>query len=549
MDKFGVDALFTPERPVCSAKGAVVTNIAHIPAALTAVMAANGIQPDFAPEGSMELKPWFGSNAGIVLPPELDLPVVAAVAPYDRQIKALESQVGATFPREAMKDASGVSQMDPKTQVTRVNGVSVLDAAQYPIEANVGLALLKEPGGENDRKLVSVAVGAFVNLHGERHAGRGAGRARGRQRAQRRAGRGGGAGRAAPARAARARRSRRWSTASPAAGAARRAGRGLRPRRAARRRAQRPTRCCSTPRPDPRAAGHARRAAARGAQVGVPALPRGAGRPPERRRACWPRSRTTLAWGPLMRKRISRLTVESLPAWCQLFGTLIGASVDAARHEPTRFVRRGRRPTMLGRLSLTEVAYAALLGQRAGRDRALRLPDAGRPAAVQRPGHHHRAGRQGRGVVRRPRAAAARAAQQGDARLPQPLRLRARRQRLRGRGLPARAVPRRRPARPRPRRPRHRPEGAGGALRRRVRALQEREEEPGQPGPAEDPLRQPPGVQGQAGQPRPARGVRPRADAASAASTTSSSTTTTRWCSSSSRRASRATSTASTSTR
>jgi hypothetical protein len=35
--------------------------------------------------------------------------------------------------------------MDAKTQVTRLNGVSVLDAAQYPLEANVGLALLKEP--------------------------------------------------------------------------------------------------------------------------------------------------------------------------------------------------------------------------------------------------------------------------------------------------------------------------------------------------------------------------------------------------------------------
>ena len=38
---------------------------------------------------------------------------------------------------------------------------------------------------------------------------------------------------------------------------------------------------------------------------------------------------TTLAWGPLMRKRISRLTAESLPWWMRLFGTLIGASVDA----------------------------------------------------------------------------------------------------------------------------------------------------------------------------------------------------------------------------
>ncbi len=57
MEKFGVDAIFTPDNPVFSAKGALVTNIAHIPAALTAVMRANASLPDFAPEGTLALKP------------------------------------------------------------------------------------------------------------------------------------------------------------------------------------------------------------------------------------------------------------------------------------------------------------------------------------------------------------------------------------------------------------------------------------------------------------------------------------------------------------
>src|SRR3954454_15572844 len=47
MEKFGVDGIFTPDQPVYSAKGAVVTNIAHIPAALTAVMRDNATRPDF----------------------------------------------------------------------------------------------------------------------------------------------------------------------------------------------------------------------------------------------------------------------------------------------------------------------------------------------------------------------------------------------------------------------------------------------------------------------------------------------------------------------
>ena len=75
----------------------MVTNIAHIPAALTAVM-GNATRPDFEPEGSLALKPWFASTRGISLPPALDLPVVEAVAPYNEQIRQLNRQVGAVFP-------------------------------------------------------------------------------------------------------------------------------------------------------------------------------------------------------------------------------------------------------------------------------------------------------------------------------------------------------------------------------------------------------------------------------------------------------------------
>jgi hypothetical protein len=47
----------------------VVTNIAHIPVALTARDArANATMPDFAPEGNLALKPWFGSDEALQLP-------------------------------------------------------------------------------------------------------------------------------------------------------------------------------------------------------------------------------------------------------------------------------------------------------------------------------------------------------------------------------------------------------------------------------------------------------------------------------------------------
>jgi succinyl-CoA synthetase alpha subunit len=167
MEKFRVDGIFTPEEPVFSAKGAVVTNIAHVPAALTAVMRENATQPDFALEGSLALKPWFGSNQGIKLPKELDLAVIQAMSPYDVQIAALNKQIGAVIPRQIMKDCSGASVMDDKTQVTSVHGISVLDLAREPLEANFALPLVHEIADANDRALLDVAVAAEVNLVGD----------------------------------------------------------------------------------------------------------------------------------------------------------------------------------------------------------------------------------------------------------------------------------------------------------------------------------------------------------------------------------------------
>jgi succinyl-CoA synthetase alpha subunit len=159
-----VDGIYTPENPIASSLGAVVTNIAHIPEALTAVMRLNGIEPDFAPEGDLTLKPWFGDNQGLPLPKELDLPVVEPMQPYKDQIAELTKQVGAVFSRETMKDRSGSSIMDAKTQTTRVSGVSILDASRYQLESNLCLALIREINDENDNALFNTAMAVEVNL-------------------------------------------------------------------------------------------------------------------------------------------------------------------------------------------------------------------------------------------------------------------------------------------------------------------------------------------------------------------------------------------------
>lgn len=359
MEKFGVDDIFTPERPVFSTKGAVVTNIAHIPAALTAVMRANATLPDFAPEGSLALKPWFGSDEGLDLPESLRIPVVEALAPYNEQIALLNTQIGSVVPRQAMKDASGASQMDAKTQVSSLHGTSMLHAATLPLESNVALALVRDAGGENDRKLIAPVIAAYVNLHGKpelaaAQASREAGNAPNAVLAA-------AAAIVGPRRQQAAREALRFMLERfHSAGLGNEFGASLsesfdiglidgasHPG-------------LTTAEPDAQAERLLAGVKAHGARSvflrWLQSLP---GHPTEA--AVLAAISATLAWGPLSRKRISRLTAESFPWWLQLFGTLIGASADAARHQSGSFCGIADEQLM-GRLSLGEIAFAALLG-------------------------------------------------------------------------------------------------------------------------------------------------------------------------------------------
>ncbi|MEG3638150.1 CoA-binding protein [Magnetococcus sp. PR-3] len=167
MEKFGVDSLFTPENPVCSAKGAVVTNIAHIPQAMTMVMEKRGEKPDFAPHGDLSLKCWFENDQGLTLPENLAIKQEEALAPYDSQIEALSKQVGTVFPRQNMKDASGASKMDPKTQVSSIHSTSVLDASTHTLEENLAQSLIREYPDATSAALMNVALNSSVNQHGQ----------------------------------------------------------------------------------------------------------------------------------------------------------------------------------------------------------------------------------------------------------------------------------------------------------------------------------------------------------------------------------------------
>ena len=359
MEKFGVDALFTPEKPVYSAAGAVVTNIAHIAAALTAVMRENAARPDFAPQGSTALKPWFGSNGGLSLPPELDIPTVEALEPYNEHIAELDKQVGAMLPRQAMKDASGASQMDPKTQVTHLHGVSMLTAAQNPLEANVSLALLHESAGPNDRALINVAIASEMNLYGDpalaaAEAARVSGNAPNTIMAT-------AVSIVGPGRAERARRATQilielFSRARLADALdedfdfksvsmdARSRDMFVAERR------------------DPKAEAMIGALESRGAKSVFVRYVRSLGGHPTSD-AVLAAITTTVGWASLARRRISLTTAWSLPWWMRLLGTLIGSSVPAERHEAGHYCGVVMEE-ILNSWTMTDLAVLSLIGRK-----------------------------------------------------------------------------------------------------------------------------------------------------------------------------------------
>ena len=166
MDYFGVDDIYSPENPVVSKKGAVVINIAHIPEALTAVMKLNNEKSDFEPMGNLSLKCWFSGDGGVKTSKGLDVPVVEAVAPYNEQIELVSRYTGAQFPRETLKDTSGASMMDPKTQVSRIHNISILDASKKSFAENLVMSLTRGYPDEYSAGLANIVLNAYVPAHG-----------------------------------------------------------------------------------------------------------------------------------------------------------------------------------------------------------------------------------------------------------------------------------------------------------------------------------------------------------------------------------------------
>jgi hypothetical protein len=374
MEAFGVSGLYTPENPIVSAKGAVVTNIAYIPRALTAVAKLSGIEPDFTPRGSLALKPWIANDQGLSLPPDLALPPVKADAPYDAQIAALALQVGAIIPRQPMKDKSGASVMDPRTQVTSLHGHSVLDLALQPLEANFALPLVHEIATDNDRAMLNIAVASEMNLVGDP--------ALAAAEAAREAGNSPNTVMAAAAAIIGPKRIER-ALACTAALIELFAHSGLTDVHDDHfdfsgiqfdGKAQALFLANESEANDPRPEAMLKAVRDRGLHSVFLSflLERVSGR--LSRDAILAAISTTIAWGPLMRKRISRLTAETLPWYLRLYGVMIGATIPARHHE------RGMlwgipRDERFGQWTMEDFLYLALTGKKplAGEARPLQI--------------------------------------------------------------------------------------------------------------------------------------------------------------------------------
>jgi len=362
MESFGVDRIFTPENPAVSEKGAVVTNIAHIPLALTAVMKLNNVRPDFAPRGSLSLKPWIANEQGIKLPAHLALATVEAIPPYNEQIKALARQVGAVIPRQSMKDKSGATVMDPRTQVTSVHGNSVLDLAVLPLEANFALPLVHEIAGANDRAMLDITVAAETNLVGDpalmaAEAAREAGNSPNTIMAS-------AAAIIGPKRVERA-----LACATRLIDLF--AHSGLLDARDeafdySKIRVDDSTRALfsatAAEANDPRPEAMLKAVRDRGGKSLFLKFVESLGARPSRD-AILAAISTTIAWGPLMRKRISRLTAETLPWYLRLYGVMIGASIPAKHHQHGSLCGISREERF-SRWSMADVLFLALTGKK-----------------------------------------------------------------------------------------------------------------------------------------------------------------------------------------
>jgi len=159
---FGVD-VFDPKTCQVSKRGVRVSSIQYIPDAVRAVYEKIDEKPDFETTGDLSLKLWLGDTM-VKLPSSLDLPIIQAPAPYDRQIVEVHKQVGAHHLRQNMADKSGASRMNPESQISELHGKTVLDLSRWTLEENLYFALAKVMPEKSDLNTLNLILNLFMKI-------------------------------------------------------------------------------------------------------------------------------------------------------------------------------------------------------------------------------------------------------------------------------------------------------------------------------------------------------------------------------------------------
>lgn len=160
-DKYFGVGQFDPKKPKVSKRGVRVENIQHIPTALAVVMKELGQEPDFEPQGNLDLKPWFVNTFDLPFSKELNIEPVPAMAPYDKEIELANKQVGAQFLRQNMRNTSGATMMNKKTDVTEIHGVSLLELVKQPFGGTSVFAVTKVFPTENEMNIITPILNWF----------------------------------------------------------------------------------------------------------------------------------------------------------------------------------------------------------------------------------------------------------------------------------------------------------------------------------------------------------------------------------------------------
>ncbi len=162
-DEYFGTVVFDPKTRAVSKRGVRVPSIQYIPDAVTAVFEKIDEKPDFEAKGDLSLKLWLSDNF-VTVPESLAMPVVKAMAPYDKQITEINKQVGAHYLRQNMSDRSGASRMNRKTQVSEMHGRTILDLCNHSMEENIYFSLAKVMPEKTDIPTVNLILNLFMKI-------------------------------------------------------------------------------------------------------------------------------------------------------------------------------------------------------------------------------------------------------------------------------------------------------------------------------------------------------------------------------------------------